>query len=448
MTLLETFQKGRIIDSRYQIVHSTLVTENCLRASALDLRLDKMPVTLKIFHAQQKTNRNELERFRAEVILTRKLSHPAIEAVYDIGRFESTFFFISSQVVEGISLSDLKSQLDSREVHFALAVELLYQLLDALHTSHQNGVIHRNIVPENVFIALNGSRIDSVTLTNFGLGKRFEKDLGLTNTGEAAITPSIYTSPEQMIGKTIDNSTDLYSLGMLIIMLLSNVPITKYSSGSSATLELCTENLLPELEKNRPDLPSWFFSILNRLTIKNRQNRYQSAREVQKHILEHLGYTSRQLFRNPAKSKYTFTVKPLLKAHYNVASHKLAMILGLAFLGVLAAGIPVYWIRAGDFIDGAASTTDQLIEAVTSGNEAEVFRLLSQGVSPKTSDPEGTPLLHLAIMQNDLATIYTLVSSKPEIIYMKNSAGKNALEIAKNKASPEAISLLERFQQD
>ncbi len=448
MSLLNTtFTVGDVLDSRYEILEVSELTEKTARIKAIDLHLDKYPVILKIFHLDDSTTRKDLERFRAEVIITRKLSHPNIEAVYDIGRFESDFLYISSQEIEGIPLTHLIKNHSSEKISFKIAVELTYQLLHAVQTAHAKGIIHRNIIPENIVVTASRNRLQNVTLRNFGLGKLFEKDLGLTKTGERVIIASVYQSPEQIRGEVIDERSDLYSLGGVLSEFISGTSLNGADKKNNNALEIFTSNQLPDLRATRKDLPAWFIELIEFLTVKNKNERISSAKEAGTFILNHLGYKSKQLHLSKKKSRLSYFFNSIFGFQVRPLITKTSMSFGLALFGILLAGIPVYWFTHQSVSESVTKEKDHalLFEAVASGNETDVLKLLSKGISPEIYDSEGTPLLFYAIRQNNNSIAYTLLSNAPEILNMQDLAGKTAIHYAEQNNNQELVSILHKF---
>ncbi len=450
MSLLDILIPDTILDSRYQIASVSEVSETTACVKAIDLYLDKCPVTLKVFHINEHTTRKELERFRAEVIITRGLSHPNIEAVYDIGRFESDLLYISTQEIEGEPLTQLLENYSSKKIPFKIAVELAYQLLHALQTAHAKGIVHRNIIPENIFVTISRNRLGNVMLRNFGLGKLFGKDLGLTRTGERAISISIYQSPEQIRGEMIDERSDLYSLGMVLSELFSGVPLSAASKKNNNALDVFTANVLPDLRTIREDLPVWFIELIERLTEKDKNKRISSAKEARTQILSHLGYKSERLNISKSKNGFFSFLNSIFGFRGRPLMTKTSMSFGLALFCILAAGIPLYFFTNANVSESVSNEKDHtlLFEAVTSGNETEVFKLLSKGISPNIYDSEGTPLLFYAIRKNNNSIAYTLLSNAPEILNMQDSAGKTAIHYAMENSNEELVSMLRQFSKE
>ena len=205
-----------------------------------------------------------VERFENEAKVMVQLEHPFIRQVYDYEQIEGRPCIIM-EYLEG---EDLKSML-RKEHHFTenALKQWWNQLVDALNYTHQQGVIHRDIKPSNIFI----DKLGNVKLLDFGIAKVRDSVSG-TQTGQKLGT-LVYMSPEQIVdAKHVDKRTDLYSLAVTFVHLLSGrIPYDTDSSSDFAIMEQIVrepldltgvpaewkEFLLPYLEKkpeNRPEL--------------------------------------------------------------------------------------------------------------------------------------------------------------------------------------------------
>ncbi|MCS6777001.1 MAG: protein kinase [Chthonomonadaceae bacterium] len=153
-----------------------------------------------------------VERFRREAEATRRLRHRNIVSIYEYGE-ENGRHFIVMEYLEGQNLRDhLQTQ---RVLSLQEALNIAYQVLDALAFAHERGVVHRDIKPDNIHILPGGQ----VKLTDFGIARLTDQP-ALTNDGQIFGTPS-YMSPEQVIGREIDHRSDLFSVGVVLYEMLT-----------------------------------------------------------------------------------------------------------------------------------------------------------------------------------------------------------------------------------
>src|SRR5690606_20735111 len=153
-----------------------------------------------------------ITRFQQEARTIARLQHPHIISVYDYGEEDGTLYLVSP-LIDGGTLSDRirKGALSPVETE-----SLLRQIGQALDYAHRNGVIHRDIKPDNVLLDREGNAL----LTDFGIAKIIEGSTALTATGGLVGTPA-YMSPEQGQGLPVDYRTDLYSLGVVVFEMLT-----------------------------------------------------------------------------------------------------------------------------------------------------------------------------------------------------------------------------------
>ncbi len=205
------------------------------------------------------------ERFVREARIVAKLSHPNINAVYDVG-VAGLYHYISMEYIPG---GDLKSRIRKGMTPSAV-LAVARQVASALAFAHSRGYVHRDVKPENVLFRENGTAV----LTDFGIAKANDVAGRMTTTGTIMGTPH-YMSPEQAKGYAIDKRSDLYSLGVMIYeMLTATLPYTGDSAVSIA-LQHVTEPI-PKL----PPLLQVYQPLLEKFLAKDPARRFQSGDEA------------------------------------------------------------------------------------------------------------------------------------------------------------------------
>jgi eukaryotic-like serine/threonine-protein kinase len=238
---------------------------------AYDKDLNRV-VALKLVRPELTADTSSMQRFKQELLLASKISHKNILRIHDLGDVEGVKF-ISMAYVEG---EDLHHAL-AKEGHLPLArvLNITRQLCAALDAAHAEGVVHRDLKPQNVLI----DGADNAYVSDFGLAKSLEESAAImTRTGEVLGTPR-YMSPEQVEGKPCDHRSDIYSLGLIVYeMATGDVPF-KGDSAFQVMYQRVTQNPRSPKEVN-PDLPDYLVRIILRCLERDSNLRYQQARDV------------------------------------------------------------------------------------------------------------------------------------------------------------------------
>ncbi len=210
--------------------------------------------------------KERIERFYREAKAAGRLTHPNIVLIYEVGEFQGRHF-IAMEYLEGQSLRQIIQQ--RKNLSIDEAIEIALQVCDALSYAHARRVIHRDIKPDNVHILPNGK----VKITDFGIA-RFLDEPSITVDGQIFGTPS-YMSPEQIVGKELDQRTDIFSLGvMLYEMITGQKPFTGES------IVTITHNILNGEPPFSELLPSYIDAIVRKAIAKNVEDRYNNAAEL------------------------------------------------------------------------------------------------------------------------------------------------------------------------
>jgi serine/threonine protein kinase len=222
-------------------------------------RLLERSVALKILHAHYAEDEDTIERFRREARAVAQLSHPNIVTVIDRGE-EDGRQFIVFEYIDGQTLKEIveeRGPLPVRE-----AVELAIGVAHGLAFAHANGLVHRDVKPQNVL--LNGDGKPKVT--DFGIARSLDV-AGVTQTGTVLGT-SHYIAPEQASGQPVDAQTDVYSLGAVLYELLTGAPPFDGENFVSVALKHLHEPA-PSVLERRPDVPLRLAAAVDRALSKH-----------------------------------------------------------------------------------------------------------------------------------------------------------------------------------
>jgi len=230
-------------------------------------------VAVKILHERYANDEQFVERFRREATHAAGLSHPNIVSIYDRGVSNDSYYIVM-EYVEGRTLKELIVTRGPCPV--PVAVSYTRQILAALRYAHRNGIIHRDIKPHNVIVDREGR----VKVADFGIARAGASEM--TEAGSIVGTAQ-YLSPEQARGAPVDESSDLYSTGVVLYELLTGtVPFT-----GETPVEIAMRHLsqAPEAPSARgPEIPRDLDLVVLRALAKEPADRYRNAGEMDRDL--------------------------------------------------------------------------------------------------------------------------------------------------------------------
>ena len=255
---------GEVIADRYEL--EELVANGGMSRiyRARDAALER-DVALKVLRPQFGDDEEYVARFRREARIVAQLSHPNIVTVIDRGEADGNQFIVF-EYVEGQTLKGLVER--SGPLPERRAVELALQIADGLAYAHQNGLVHRDVKPQNVLLTNAGV----AKVTDFGIARSLDVEHGVTQTGTVLGT-SNYLSPEQASGHQVTPATDVYSLGVVLYELLAgDVPFHGTNLVAVAMHHL--HDPPPSLLETRPDLPLRLVAAVEKALEKDPADRF------------------------------------------------------------------------------------------------------------------------------------------------------------------------------
>jgi serine/threonine-protein kinase len=255
--------EGSVVDGRYRVLHRLGSGGMADVWLAEDTHLQRR-VALKVLHRRFAQDREFVERFRREAESAAGLQHPNIVSVFDRGEFEGTYY-IAMQYIEGPTLK----QLIDRGLTPEQAVALIRQVLEAARFAHRNGVVHRDLKPQNVLVDSDGKAV----VTDFGIARAGVSEI--TQTGSVMGTPH-YLSPEQAQGFDVTAVSDLYSIGVILYEALTGrVPFEADSAVAVAMKQVSQTPQRPSSINHRVS-PALDAAVMRALE-KDPGQRFQSA---------------------------------------------------------------------------------------------------------------------------------------------------------------------------
>ena len=224
-----------ILSQRYEILQ--ILGEGGMGAvyKAKDRELNRT-VALKVIRADLAKHPAIIDRFKQELLLAHQVTHRNVIRIYDLGEAEG-MKFITMEYIEGEDLRSLL--LDNKKFAPAEAVEIMEQVCRALEAAHSVGVIHRDLKPQNIMQDKSGR----IVVMDFGLARTLEGD-GMTQTG-ALVGTMEYMSPEQALGKQLDQRSDLFALGLILYELLTGQMPFKAESAVASLIKRTQERAAP-----------------------------------------------------------------------------------------------------------------------------------------------------------------------------------------------------------
>jgi eukaryotic-like serine/threonine-protein kinase len=321
------FHGGRLsphtkLGARYEIMQ--LLGEGGMGAvyKAMDHEVERV-VALKIIRPELAVREEILARFKQELILARRITHKNVIRIFDLGEAEG-LKFITMEFIEGKDLSSLIKE--KGRLSFEQCAEVMSQTCTALDAAHSEGVVHRDLKPQNIMVDKNGR----VIVMDFGIARTVEQG-GMTNTGALIGTPD-YMSPEQVMGDKIDVRSDLFTLGIIFYQLL--VGQLPYKAD---TIQGAMFKRTREASASPQSVDSTVPLLLSDITAKclqlDPQNRYQTAMEIRQDI---------EAWREGSTKRLEIPLPPASPERAKVPLWRRPMVIGSVVAVVLAAGLGTF----------------------------------------------------------------------------------------------------------
>src|SRR5438094_691649 len=248
---------------------------------ASDTRMDRQ-VALKVLPQYFTQDQERVRRFQQEAQAALALNHPNILTIYEIGETNDTHF-IATEFIQG---ETLRQRMAGTSLKLSEALDIAGQVANALTAAHEAGIVHRDIKPENIMLRRDGF----AKVLDFGLAKLTEREGVATNAGaprqmNVKTDPGMvmgtadYMSPEQARGVNVDARTDIWSLGVVLYeMVAGRVPFE--GETPSDVISFILQKEAPPLARCAPETPAELQRIVDKSLTKNRDERYQTAKDL------------------------------------------------------------------------------------------------------------------------------------------------------------------------
>jgi eukaryotic-like serine/threonine-protein kinase len=265
----QALEAGTVLGSRYEILQ--VLGEGGMGSvyKAKDLELDRL-VALKVIRPELARNPAIVERFKQELRLSHQVTHKNVVRMYDLAESDG-IKFITMEYIEG---RDLRSLIhEKQKLSPAETVEILQQVCRALESAHHAGIIHRDLKPQNIMLDQSGR----IVLMDFGLARTILGE-GMTQTG-ALVGTMDYMSPEQALGKELDERSDIFALGLIFYELLTGKMPFKADSALASLIKRTQERAAP-VSSHDPAIPPTLSGIVSKCLERDAALRYKNVGEV------------------------------------------------------------------------------------------------------------------------------------------------------------------------
>jgi len=264
-----SLQPGVVFGGRYEILR--VLGQGGMGAvyQARDRELDRM-IALKVIRPELATDPAILARFKQELILARNITHKNVVRIYDLGEADG-IRFITMEYIDGEDLRTLLRR--NGRVTSTEAIPMIEQVCRALDAAHAEGVIHRDLKPQNIMRDKQGR----IVVMDFGLARSLG-DSGMTQTG-AIVGTMEYMSPEQALGLPLDQRSDIFSVGLIFYELLTGKS-PYHADTAIASLMKRTREVAKPASDVENTVPRSLSAIVSRCLEREPSNRYHSVVEL------------------------------------------------------------------------------------------------------------------------------------------------------------------------
>ncbi|MEZ4246917.1 MAG: serine/threonine-protein kinase [Polyangiales bacterium] len=273
---VEAVVPGQVLAGRFR-VEAELGEGGMARVYRVTDLATQRPFALKLLKASIADDKEAVARLRREAEVLSTIDNPAVVRIETYGQLPDGRLFLVIELLEGETLG-ARMRRDQRMAPEALS-PIVAGVAAGLGAAHRAGVVHRDLKPDNVFLATAADGGVQVKILDFGISKVYSNEERLTRTGQVLGTPR-YMAPEQLSAEPdLDARTDVYALGVMLYEALAGTPPFVASTPSDLILAILHGKITP-LRVMRPELPAELESIVARAMARHRDLRYASPVEL------------------------------------------------------------------------------------------------------------------------------------------------------------------------
>lgn len=262
---------GRLISGRYRIEAVVGTGGMAVVYRAHDLQ-ENRTVAIKVLRREYESDMEFVRRFSREAEAAAKMSHDNIVNLLDVG-IEGDTRYIVMEYVDGQTLKQMI--LEEKRIHPDLALRMTIRILAAVDHAHRNGIVHRDIKPQNILVDREGR----VKVADFGIARLKASQTTKIDANGSAMGSVHYLSPEQARGEVADEQSDLYSVGVVLYeMLTGHVP---FDGDTTVSVALKHVNEEPRsMRSHNAHISRALDEVVMRALCKDKKRRYQTAAEM------------------------------------------------------------------------------------------------------------------------------------------------------------------------
>lgn len=261
---------GKIINERYEIVDK-LGGGGMSNVYLAEDTILQIKVAIKAISIPPREKEETLKRFEREVYNSSQLSHDNIVSMIDVDEEEDCYFLVM-EYIEGPTLAEYIQ--NHGPLNVTTAIDFTTQILNGIKHAHDCRIVHRDIKPQNILI----DPSKTLKIFDFGIAKALS-ETSLTQTKHVLGTVQ-YFSPEQAKGESTDESTDIYSIGIVLYEMLVGEPPFNGETAVSIAIKHIQDSVPNITTTVRPDIPQALSNVILRATEKDKANRYKSIQEM------------------------------------------------------------------------------------------------------------------------------------------------------------------------